>query len=107
MPTYDNTDRGAYVALGAIFGIAAGIGAGMLLAPRSGEETRRQFKDRADEARSRAHKQFATTRSAATEKLSQALDKSKDAVDKTATATKESIDTTKAKTTTRSRRASK
>ena len=92
MSTYDSTDRGAYVALGAIFGIAAGIGAGMLMAPRSGEETRRHLRAKAADAKSRAQSQLNTRRDQAVQKLSTTLDKSKDMVNQAADKTKEAAD---------------
>ena len=72
------------MALGMLFGIAAGIGAGILLAPRSGAETRQKLKDQARDARERTKAQLAVQRSKASERLSRAMEKSKDMVDKAA-----------------------
>jgi len=94
MPTYDRADRSAFVALGAIFGMAIGVGAGMLMAPRSGEETRRELRDRAMTARQKARTQLATTRDKAADKLSHTLDRSKDMIDKAAEKAKDTVDKT-------------
>jgi gas vesicle protein len=80
--TTDNTDRGAYVALGAMFGVLAGIGAGMLMAPRSGIETRNRIRERAVTAKQGAQQQLATGRDKAMDTLNKSLDKSKDMIDK-------------------------
>jgi gas vesicle protein len=75
---YDNTDRNAYVALGALFGIAAGIGLGMLVAPRSGQQN--------------ASNQIAKRREMAMNAFSNSLDKSKAMVDRAADKTKQVAD---------------
>lgn len=94
MSTYDNTDRTAYITLGVIFGSAIGVVAGMLMAPRSGNDTREQIRQRALEAKSRAQEQVHTTRDTAVEKLSKTLDKSHQVVDKAAQKTKDMADKT-------------
>ena len=94
MSSYDNTDRNAYVALGMIFGVAAGIGAGMLLAPRSGQETRDKLRERALTAKDKAAHQLHQKRDMAMDKLHTTLDKSKDLVDKAADKTKDAVDKT-------------
>lgn len=97
MSTYDNTDRTAYIALGMIFGAAAGIGAGMLMAPRSGQETRNQLRSRTQVAKDKARTAMHETRDSAMDSLNKALDKSKDLTDKAASKTKEVADKTAAR----------
>ncbi|HET6925114.1 MAG TPA: YtxH domain-containing protein [Candidatus Saccharimonadales bacterium] len=97
MSSYDNTERNALVAFGAIFGMAAGVGLGMLLAPRSGQETRRQISDKARTAQDKAKQQFASKRDMAAAKLSQSLDKTKDMANKMADKSKDVADKTTAR----------
>lgn len=47
-------DRGSGFAIGLIVGAALGLAIGFLFAPRSGEETRRILKEKAETARERA-----------------------------------------------------
>jgi gas vesicle protein len=54
MSTYEKADRAAYLGLGMMFGAAVGVLAGMLTAPKSGQETRDDIRLRAMEARERA-----------------------------------------------------
>jgi gas vesicle protein len=89
---YDNTDRNAYVALGALFGIAAGIGLGVLVAPRSGQETRQRMRERGMAAKQSASNQIAKRREMAMNAFSQSLDKSKSMVNKAAEKTKQATD---------------
>jgi gas vesicle protein len=89
---YDNTDRNAYVALGALFGIAAGIGLGVLVAPRSGQETRQMMRERGMAAKQSASNQIAKRREMAMNAFSHSLDKSKAMVDKAAEKTKQATD---------------
>lgn len=89
---YDSTDRNAYVALGALFGIAAGIGLGMLVAPRSGQETRQILRERSAAAKQNASNQIAKRREMAMSAFSRSLDKSKAMVDKAADKTKQVTD---------------
>ena len=77
MSTYDATDRNAYIALGAVFGALAGIGIGMLTAPRSGRETRERIRERASQAKHKASEQIAQRREMAMHSLGQSIDKSK------------------------------
>lgn len=106
MMTTDGTDRNAYVALGAIFGIAAGIGVGMLLAPRSGQETRKIIRERSMAAKDGAHRQLMRRRDMAMRSLSSSLDKSKGMIDKAADKTKDAASQAQAETdTARARRA--
>jgi gas vesicle protein len=95
----DTTDRTAYVALGMIFGVAAGVGAGMLLAPRSGQETRGKIRERALSAKEKANQQLGEKREMAMDKLNKTLDKSKTLVDKASEKTKDAVDKTAARAT--------
>jgi gas vesicle protein len=90
----DNADRTAYVTLGVLFGMAAGIGAGMLMAPRSGEETRRQIRDRARDAKQRSQAQLIAKRDATTHKLASTLDASKGLIDKASDKAHHAVDKT-------------
>jgi gas vesicle protein len=92
--TTDSTDRTAYVALGMIFGVAAGIGAGMLMAPRSGQETRNKMRDQALAAKEKASQQLEEKRLMAMDKVNKTLEKSKDLADKAADKTKDAVDKT-------------
>ena len=82
MTTYDNMDRNANVALGLLFGTIIGMGVGMLVAPRSGKETRAHLRTRAIEAEQGMQRQLARRRDMAIRTLSKSLDKSKELVDK-------------------------
>lgn len=92
MSTYDNTDRTAYIALGMMFGAAAGIGLGMIMAPRSGQETRNRLCSRAQIAKDKARVAMHETRDSAMDRLNKALDKSKDLADKATSSSKEIAD---------------
>jgi len=66
-----------------IFGLGVGLGAGLLLAPRSGDETRQLLKEKADEGTEYLKKQTADLRDNATDLLDkgrQALDRQRDQV---------------------------
>lgn len=90
--TTQNSDKGAYVALGALFGVAAGIGAGMLLAPRSGVDTRNRIRTRAMSAKQSAQHRLATGRDKAMDTLNKSLEKSKDMIDKANDKTQDTMD---------------
>ena len=90
----DTTDRTAYMALGMIFGVAAGVGAGILMAPRSGEETRGKIRVRAQTAKQKANEQLLHGRDTAIKTLNTTLDKSKQLTDKAADKAKEAVDKT-------------
>ncbi len=92
MATTEKNDKGAYMTLGMIFGTVVGMGAGMLLAPSSGKETRDKIKSKAMTARDTAKEQLTQKRDMAKEKLNKSLDKSKDMINKTADKTKEVVD---------------
>ncbi len=94
MTTQDNTDRGAYVALGALFGAAAGVITGMLMAPQSGVETRRKLRRQAMTTTDQAKQQFSEKRDMAIQKLNSSLDRSKNLVNKVSDKTKEMADKT-------------
>jgi len=66
-----------------IFGLGVGLGVGLLLAPRSGEETRQLLKEKADEGTEYLKKQTADLRENANDLLDkgrQALDRQRDQV---------------------------
>jgi gas vesicle protein len=66
-----------------IFGLGVGLGAGLLLAPRSGDETRQLLKEKADEGTEYLKKQTADLRDNANDLLDkgrQALDRQRDQV---------------------------
>ena len=94
MTSQDNTDRGAYVALGALFGAAAGVITGLLMAPQSGVETRRKLRDQAANTTDQARQQFSEKRDMAVQKLNSSLDRSKNLVNKVSDKTKEMVDKT-------------
>jgi gas vesicle protein len=71
-----HTKSGSAAGLAFIVGAGAGIAAGMLLAPRKGEETRQQIKDRVQKARSKAQ-EVATEQK---DMVEQRVDQAKDAV---------------------------
>jgi len=64
-------------ALGALFGAAAGIVAGMLTAPKAGKETRADLKEKADELKARAEKAKARGKVKAAELREKAEDEKK------------------------------
>jgi gas vesicle protein len=78
MSNYDNTDRTAYITLGILFGVGAGVATGMLLAPKSGQEARNQLRQKAYEARDRAQTQYEHHRAHAVNKVHQAMDHAAD-----------------------------
>jgi len=53
-----DSDKGKKIAIGAAVGAAAGFVAGILLAPKSGKETRADLKNGATKAAKAAHKQL-------------------------------------------------
>lgn len=66
-----------------IFGLGVGLGVGLLLAPRSGEETRQLLKEKADEGSEFLKTKTADLRENATDLLDkgrQALDRQRDQV---------------------------
>jgi gas vesicle protein len=66
-----------------IFGLGLGVGLGILLAPRSGEETRQMLKEKADEGTEYLKRQSADLRENANDLLDkgrQALDRQRDQV---------------------------
>jgi gas vesicle protein len=66
-----------------IFGLGVGLGLGILLAPRSGEETRQMLKEKADEGTEYLKRQSADLRENANDLLDkgrQALDRQRDQV---------------------------
>jgi len=71
-----HTNNGSAAGLAFIVGAGAGIAAGMLLAPRKGEETRNQIKERVQKARSKAQEVAADQK----EMVEQRVDQAKDAV---------------------------
>lgn len=84
----DSVDKGAYITMGLMLGAAAGLVAGILTAPRSGEETRAQMRTKAMRARERARREMATRSSQMSDKLSQGLDKTSDTIDNLSTKVK-------------------
>lgn len=67
----DNSNNGKKLAIGAVVGAAAGFVAGVLLAPKSGKETRADLKRGAKEAAKTASKQLKHSH----EELSKLVDK--------------------------------
>lgn len=92
MASHDSTDKTVYLALGMVFGVAAGIGAGMLLAPRSGQETRNRLRQKAITAKEKTTDQLKEKREVARQGLNKTLDKTKEFVDKTNDKVKENAD---------------
>lgn len=108
------SEKTATTLLGFILGAAAGVAAGMLLAPKSGEESRLQLKQKAQETRGKVQDRWAPHKEdlgskiddvsdKVTDKLDQAKDAAHDAVDNTHTsaaiATEEARRRTRRKTT--------
>ncbi len=81
MTTYGRTNRGTYVALGLLFGVAAGVGAGVLTAPRSGAETRRRIRDKAAAAKQQARSRLQSAHSTAQENINAVVDGTAQAAD--------------------------
>lgn len=88
MSTIDNTDRNAYMALGTMFGIFFGISAGLLFAPKSGEEMRQNIRDQAADMKEKTRKRIETQEANIKEKLSDTADIVEDQVEKVADKTK-------------------
>ncbi len=85
----DKSNKGKKVALGAAVGAAAGFVAGVLLAPKSGKETRADLKNGADNAIKAANKQLHS----AHDELSKLVDKTEAHVVKMGSAAKkETVD---------------
>lgn len=82
MTTAEKTGNGSSMALGMIFGAMAGIGAGILMAPRSGAETRKQLKARAAQRKEAAMQKVKEKHNAAMDTVKNSIDKSKDAIGK-------------------------
>lgn len=61
--------------LGLGVGVAAGVGVGLLVAPRSGIETRRYLRDRAEQARERAREYADRARGEIASKANRASDR--------------------------------
>lgn len=70
------TDRSAYMALGMLFGLAVGI----LMAPRSGEETRARLREQAMAVSKKAGDKLSQKRQAAMQTVGDALEKSQDMI---------------------------
>jgi gas vesicle protein len=97
MSDINGTDKTAYITLGMMLGAAVGVVAGMMTAPKSGEEMRASVKSRALRAKDKAQDQLSSGRDKMTEKLSQTLEKSKGAVDTVADKAKVAVDKTAAR----------
>jgi gas vesicle protein len=76
-----STDKSAYMTLGFMFGIIGGVAAGMLLAPKSGRESREQIKLKAQETQARLKQQAAIQKASVTEKVNRARNKAQDVAD--------------------------
>ena len=86
----ESADKGAYMTLGIMLGAAAGLIAGVLTAPRSGEETRARLRAKSMETKERARREMASRSAQMSEKLSQGLDKTSDTIDNLSTKVKNS-----------------
>jgi gas vesicle protein len=75
------TEAGSAAALAFIVGAAAGVTAGLLLAPKKGEETRTQIKDKVQQARNKAMDKMHEQREAAREKADEVTGAAQDAVE--------------------------
>ncbi|HJQ08758.1 MAG TPA: YtxH domain-containing protein [Candidatus Saccharimonadales bacterium] len=69
------------ITLGFLAGIGAGAAAALLLAPRSGQETREQLKGRVQEARTKAQQKMHEQADRMKERLNKAADTAKDTID--------------------------
>ena len=98
---HDRTDKGAYLTFGVLLGAAVGMVAGLLTAPRSGNETREKLRSRANDMHDHAKDKFEEKREMAEDKIQHALDKSKHAASRAADNAKDVVD----KTADRARRA--
>lgn len=65
-----------------VAGLIAGLGAGLLLAPRSGEETRNMLRDHADQAQDAVREKASQAEGSVREKADQARQHAKDAANK-------------------------
>jgi gas vesicle protein len=75
-----------------MFGILAGMCAGMLLAPKAGEEIREQLRTRALEAKVKTRAKLDEQREAGRDRLLTTLEKSKGLADKAADRVKDAAD---------------
>lgn len=78
--THDSHCNGAAAALAFIVGVGAGVAAGMLFAPQSGEDTRKEIKRKAKDAHEKAKRKV----EAEAEHLRQQADDLKDKAKRTA-----------------------
>jgi gas vesicle protein len=72
-----SNSNAAPAALAFLAGIGAGIAAGILFAPRSGEETRYRLKNKAEQARSKVEHKIAEEKHLASDKIKEVKDKAK------------------------------
>ena len=90
---YDRIERedgGGSFLMGLLAGTVLGAGLGMLFAPKTGAETRRQLSEQANRLRSTANDTYAQASeklSQASEKVSQIVDRGREAYDRARTGT--------------------
>ena len=92
MYTYDTVDRKTYMTLGVVLGALAGVGLGMLVAPRSGQETRAQMREKAMNAKQKAGEQFARKREKAMSAMGRSADRAKEVTDQASGQIQEATD---------------
>lgn len=78
----ENNGSGASMALGMIFGAMAGVGAGILMAPRSGEDTRNQLRAQAMSKKEAARQKLMEKKDQTMDTVKETVDKSKDLIGK-------------------------
>jgi gas vesicle protein len=76
-------------ALAFIAGIGAGVAAGVLLAPRGGEETRQRIREKAMETRNKMADQASKSREKVLEGVQKAVEKTEDTMEKGKDATEQ------------------
>ncbi|HYH75203.1 MAG TPA: YtxH domain-containing protein [Candidatus Saccharimonadales bacterium] len=82
-------ETGSAATLAFLAGAAAGIAAGLLFAPRKGDETRAQLKDKAQQARMKAMDKMNEQKDAAKQQASEISDRAQDIVDESKDSVKE------------------
>jgi len=89
MAESSQSNSGATAILAFIAGVGAGVAAGLLFAPRSGEETRYRIKAKAEKARADVEHKIAEEKHLVSDKIKEAKTRAKHVIDEGREAIKE------------------
>jgi gas vesicle protein len=89
MAESSQNNTGAAAILAFIAGVGAGVTAGLLFAPRSGEETRYRIKAKAEKTRADVEHKIAEEKHLVSDKIKEAKDRAKHVIDEGREAIKE------------------